>query len=285
MRIDPHDEVRVARLLQVASVPREAAGLPPSLEASLCAFAEGAAARRTRARRMGWIVGLPLCLGAAAASIAAVGAWVGVESARSAGRVAMETPKTGPLSVDTRVAASPPREARTGPKSPPIVVALRSAQDWRSRRSAAVALAAHTSDSTEKTAEIALESALQGDPDWRVREAALTAIVSRGRTEGAHGGASAVRSIAKATEDPHLPIRLAAIRALEAKSRSQDYEAAQLARDALLSRLDRDPDWRLREAALAALLGSPEGQRAAAIALGDRHRKLRDLARAAMARR
>src|SRR5439155_190756 len=82
---------------------------------------------------------------------------------------------------------------------------------------------------------------------------------------------------AAATEDPHVTLRLAAVRIV-----AQRLGLGTTA-DALLRRLDRDPDWRIRDVALQSLLRSPQGARAAAMALADRHRKLREQARAAVA--
>jgi len=154
---------------------------------------------------------------------------------------------------------------------PPLLDALRGGQDWRSRQSAALELArAGGERALSAREERALGDALTGDPDWRVREAALQALEPC-------ASPAATRVLAAAAEDPHVTLRLAAVRILSQRL------GALTTSNALLRRLDRDPDWRIRDVALQGLLRSKEGARAASMAFVDRHRKLCEQARAALA--
>jgi HEAT repeat protein len=244
-------EERFAELVRLAgrTAPHD---LPVGLETRLVAFAEGAASRR---QRRGWT----LAASAVAAACAAV----------LLGPALGESPPSAPPAPASARRPAPPRPSPAPPpEAGPLVTALLAAPDWRSRRAAAEALAAL---GPEPSGDLALARALGDDPHWRVRSAALRALAGR-------GGEEVERAVARATEDPHLGIRLAAVRATEAR-----LGIGSAGTEALLRRLDRDPDWRVREVALGLLLRSPEGARAALLALGDGHRRLRDRAREALA--
>jgi hypothetical protein len=259
-------EDRFAELMKLASgAAGTAAEPPPDLEARLLAYAEGAAAGAARTRRRF----LP-ALFALSAATAAVSAFALLpERVPSPAAPAVATPALpeAPKTVASVAPAPAPMPAATAP-TVPLATALRGAPDWRSRRAATLQVAQAEAD---EAGTKLLARALSDDPDWRVREVALRALVKRTSREAA-------LALAQATLDPHLGIRLPAVNALESR-----LDLGAPVTDALLRRLDRDPDWRVRESALRLLLRSPESERAATLALADHHRRLRERAREVLA--
>jgi hypothetical protein len=246
-------EARQDRFAEVCRLAARAPGIEPplGLESRIVAFAQGAAARRNRGLgRLASIAGF-----ATAAAMCVLWAL-----RPSVPEPAQDSP--APVPTGRPVPAPSPATPH------PAIEALRAAPGWRSRALAAEVLGRQA---PEPSADEALARALTEDPNWRVRDAALRSLRDR------PGSAVAV-ALARASEDPHIGIRVGAVSAL-AERLSQGPPVT----DALLARLRRDPDWRVRDVALALLLRSPQGARAAALALADGHRRLRARARAALA--
>jgi hypothetical protein len=257
-------ESRFASLVRLAGRAEEDEAPPPGLETRLVAFAEGAVAGRARPRL--WKLA-PIAVGLAAA---AIGGWLLLDRAPSE---RADAPRPGTRSPPLPTASAPtPSPVQPSPlvSTSPVGAALLEAPDWRTRRAAAENLGARPLGVADG---VQLGRALAEDPNWRVREAVLDVLRRR-------PGLEAARALAQATEDPHLGIRTAALAAV-----SERLSLGAPVTDALLRRLDRDPDWRIRDAALTALLRSAEGERAAAMALADRHRRLRQRARDALVAR
>lgn len=257
----PDPDQRCEALLRRVGALAQPSEPPPGLETRLLAFAEGAAARLHR-RRMPW-----LALAATAAGLAAL---VVLRLESSPAETGSVTASSRREVVASRRPRAEPKRPEIGPASSPLAWALATAPDWRSRQAAALALGRRSLKPLE---EQALRERLVEDPNWRVRHAAIEALSLR-------AGTAVSVALAGATTDPHLEIRLAAVAALQ-----QRLEEGKRVLDPLLRTLARDPDWRVRQEALGLLLSTPEAERAATIALGDRHRILRARARAALASR
>lgn len=282
------EEARIAELLRwTGTAPDlQTAEPPPGLEARMLQFIDGAAHARTERRQAPWRWLFAL-VGTAAAT-AALTAWlVSPAMPKDDPRTAVTRTEGPPAAVHTEApgasasgvahhAANAGAAHSSAPpeRDPPIVAALRSGQDWRSRLAAAQELSSHKNLDARGVA--ALSASLKGDPDWRIREVALSALA-------VHSSDETTRALAVATEDPHLPLRLAATKALVGRLQPASM-AARDATDALLRRLERDPDWRVRDCALNLLLASSERARAAALGLTDGHSRLRSQARTALAR-
>lgn len=169
-------------------------------------------------------------------------------------------------------AAAPESHAAADPVAAPsaVVEAVVASNDSRTRR-AAIAHLRRTDEGKSAEAELALARAALTDPNWRARELALAAYLD-------HPRATVDWVLAEAMTDPHIALRFAALSAVSALR-----EIGPATRFALEGRLERDPDWRVRESALNLLLRDGPRDRAAALALRDSHRRLREIGESALA--